>query len=521
MDTINNMHQPLNDGSCIEDDAVMETSVEERKESVISEFRRVLALAIPVMSSEVLSFASYLITTAQIGHLGSAELSAITLARTTYHITGYSLVVGLASGIETLAGQAFGAGHYQLVGVITQRALIMCLLLSCALLAVWTQSEPLMIMLGQEESIAKLAARYILHIFPSLPFISIAMTLRYYFACMGVVKPLTLIALVVSVATPLVNYYCITVLNLGLDGAAIAYNILCLVEALLLTALVWWLGVFVQSPEQRTWHSWSQASLQGWGQYLRVAVPSTAMICADWWCFECMVYIAGLHHDSGLQVAVMGLCFNTHALAFVMDEGFATAASTRVSNLLGAGRGHVAHVAMVLSLSLAVSCATLCCIGLLLWGKLWIRLFTPDQVIIDATMRAVPFLALALIGDSVYSALGGVLRGAGRQTVGLLSNLGSYWLVGLPVAAYLGAKDGARGMWIAMSAASALQAAILVAATFSFDWDKEVKKAQRRVREGARSFLPRRSGEDVCVEPGIPHHHGVHDPLLAGTEGAV
>ena len=52
---------------------------------------RVLALSVPVSASEVLSFGSYLITTAQVGHLGSLELSAVVLGRSVYHITGLSL----------------------------------------------------------------------------------------------------------------------------------------------------------------------------------------------------------------------------------------------------------------------------------------------------------------------------------------------------------------------------------------------------------------------------------------------
>ena len=58
-----------------------------------SECKRVLALAIPVTTSEVLAFLAYLISTAQVGRIGSVELSAITLGRSIFHITGLSLCV--------------------------------------------------------------------------------------------------------------------------------------------------------------------------------------------------------------------------------------------------------------------------------------------------------------------------------------------------------------------------------------------------------------------------------------------
>ena len=63
----------------------------EEKTHFVLESRRVLALAIPVTTSEVLAFTAYIISTAQIGRIGSVELSAITLARSIFHISGLSL----------------------------------------------------------------------------------------------------------------------------------------------------------------------------------------------------------------------------------------------------------------------------------------------------------------------------------------------------------------------------------------------------------------------------------------------
>lgn len=34
-------------------------------------------------------------------------------------------------------------------------------------------------------------------------------------------------------------------------------------------------------------------SLRGWGEYLKISLPSTAMICAEWWACETLTVIAG------------------------------------------------------------------------------------------------------------------------------------------------------------------------------------------------------------------------------------
>jgi len=69
-----------------------------REESIpwLAECGRVLSLSIPITLSEVLTYFGYLVTTAQVGNIGleywkSRQLSALTLGRSVFHLTGLSL----------------------------------------------------------------------------------------------------------------------------------------------------------------------------------------------------------------------------------------------------------------------------------------------------------------------------------------------------------------------------------------------------------------------------------------------
>ena len=55
--------------------------------------RRLLKLWLPVSSNQALAYTVNIITAAQVGHLGSLQLSAMGLASTMYHITGLSMCV--------------------------------------------------------------------------------------------------------------------------------------------------------------------------------------------------------------------------------------------------------------------------------------------------------------------------------------------------------------------------------------------------------------------------------------------
>jgi Na+-driven multidrug efflux pump len=49
-----------------------------------------------------------------------------------------------------------------------------------------------------------------------------------------------------------------------------------------------------------------------------------------------------------------------------------------------------------------------------------------------AVARVVPVLAWVVVGDGLMAVLGGIVRGAGRQSLGAWLNLLGYWAVGEP-----------------------------------------------------------------------------------------
>ena len=70
----------------------------------------------------------------------------------------------------------------------------------------------------------------------------------------------------------------------------------------------------------------------------------------------------------------------------------------------------------------------------------------------------------------------GVARGTGWQKLGAYVNLGSYYLVGIPVALLLGflVHLKAKGLWIGLVSGALVQSILLAIITSFTDWKKEV-----------------------------------------------
>ncbi|CAG8977441.1 hypothetical protein HYALB_00007773 [Hymenoscyphus albidus] len=97
------------------------------------------------------------ITLIFVGRLGEKELAAVSLACLTANVTGWSVLEGLASALDTLCPQAYGAGFQKLVGLHTQRMALFLLSTSFPIILLWYNSYVLLHVLLQDDEICKLA----------------------------------------------------------------------------------------------------------------------------------------------------------------------------------------------------------------------------------------------------------------------------------------------------------------------------------------------------------------------------
>lgn len=84
---------------------------------------------------------------------------------------------------------------------------------------------------------------------------------------------------------------------------------------------------------------------------------------------------------------------------------------------------------------------------------------------------------------SVDSTSLSIARGCGWQHLGAYVNLGSFYLVGIPVALLLGFgyKMEGKGLWLGIACGSVLQFLLLAVIAFFSNWQKMAEKARERI----------------------------------------
>ncbi|XP_057518884.1 protein DETOXIFICATION 16-like isoform X2 [Amaranthus tricolor] len=126
----------------------------------VEEAKRQLWLACPLILVGLLTFSLHIISLMMVGRLGELALSAASMATSFAYVTGFALLLGMASALETICGQSYGAGQYHMVGIHTQRAMVTLTLISIPIGLIWFNTETILMALGQNHEIAAEAAPY-------------------------------------------------------------------------------------------------------------------------------------------------------------------------------------------------------------------------------------------------------------------------------------------------------------------------------------------------------------------------
>uniref|UniRef100_A0A061RJN2 Protein DETOXIFICATION n=1 Tax=Tetraselmis sp. GSL018 TaxID=582737 RepID=A0A061RJN2_9CHLO len=592
--------------------------------AVKMELYRTMHMAFPLLVNNVANFSVSIIVLSYVGHLGPEALACTTLGGSLFNVLGQSIFIGCATTLETLCGQAVGAGRYRLLGLETLRCMVVMTLTMPFFVVLYAYTDKILLAMGQDYGVATGSARYLSVLSPALwlqgmteslkraltaqvrqagdpggvgggspwpsgeppvppsafssapvrgvfrrqsqpcapfvgappphlpsrcgsgplPFASssrwraffpLPRGLMYVFQRIdsrrasaregerqpplagsvtrglereGIVLPNMLIALFTTGCTPFYSWLFVTYFDQGFVGAAYA------ISAGYSSNLLCFLGVTIyhlyksHGTPEFFWPGLTMEIFQELPRIIRIAFPTTMLICLDWWTWETMILLAGLLPRPDVSVAVMGLGFNVVALFFMIPMSITGTSAIGIANFLGANQPKRARLAQAMGIVVCLAIITVVCAGIYVFRNEIGSVYTDDPDVLGLLCEIMPLISIILWCDALQNIWTAALRGAGRQSIGAGISLSMLWFFGVPLAITLAFhyKIGVIGMWYGLLTAFVLQAVVMVTTVLStINMDKEADKAQQRLLE--RSFS---IGED-----GLGH---LEAPLLVGEE---
>lgn len=437
----------------------------------------------PAIFSRVVTYSMNVITQAFAGHLGDLDLAAMSIANTVVVGFNFGLMLGMASALETLCGQAFGAKKYHMLGVYMQRSWIVLFLCATLLLPMYFFATPILELLGQPPDLAAEAGLIAVWFIP-LHFSFVFMfPLQRFLQCQlknSVNAIISAIALVVHI---FVSWLFVYQFKLGIIGAALTLDFSWWVAVILLYCYVSCGGCPL------SWHGFSMEGFAGLWEFMKLSAASGVMLCLENWYYRILLLLTGNLKNAEVAVDALSVCMGINGWEMMIPLAFFAGTGVRVANELGAGNGKGAKFATI------VSVVTSTVIGIIFGAIIMILrdkvalIFTSSSIILDAVNNLSALLALTILLNSVQPILSGVAVGSGWQAMVAYINIGTYYLVGIPIGMLMGwvFDLGVLGIWSGMIGGTAVQTLILAIITIRCDWEKEALLASTRMENLADS----------------------------------
>ncbi|KAF9917360.1 hypothetical protein BX616_001262 [Lobosporangium transversale] len=468
------------------------------RETALKELRILLRYSGPVVLTYILQNSLQLASLVSLGHLGSIELAASSLASMFASVTCWSVSLGTATALDTLCSQSFTSHHPHTLGLHLQRAILILMLLLIPIAGVWLSSEQIFLLLGQEPALAQHAAIFMRGLLPGAPAYLIFECVKKFLQAQGNMHASTLVLLIASPINVILNYALVwnKYIGIGYIGAPIATSISYWNMLILLLLYVRFVDGY------QGWGGWTRDSLTGWPAFMKLAIPGILMVCTEWWAFEVLSLAASFLGT--IALAAQSVVVQTSGLLYTIPFGISIAASNRVGNLIGMGDHRSAQISSHVSIVLAVLFGVINSLVLLTFKDHWGRLFSEDADVVSTVAMVLPFVALFQISDGVAGVGGGVLRGVGLQHLGAYLNLIAYYLVAFPIGFVMAFKLGwgLRGLWGSLCIALSLVSLGELWVIIRTNWPSEVRKCKIRNDQ----LVKRRESLQAEIEATMPTH---------------
>ncbi|KAK3133577.1 hypothetical protein QOZ80_6AG0538240 [Eleusine coracana subsp. coracana] len=450
---------------------------------VWEESKKLWEIVGPAVFMRLVLYAMNIISQAFAGHLGDRELAAFSIASTVISGLSFGLLLGMASALETLCGQAYGAKQYHMLGVYMQRSWLILLGFAVLLAPTYVFSEQILVALGQSPELSRETSLVSMYMLP-LHFISVILLPLNKFLQCQLKNWVTAVTTVAGFPVHVVaTWLLVQHFMLGLFGAAMALNL----SWALITGLQLAYAIGGGCPE--TWKGFSALAFVDLKDFVKLSAASGVMLCLESWYYRILIFLTAYMKNAELAVDALSICLSLAGWEMMIHLGFLAGTGVRVANELGAANGKGARFATIVSATTSFLISIFISLLALIFHDKLALIFSSSKAVISAVDSISVLLALTILLNGVQPVLSGVAVGSGWQALVAYVNIGSYYLIGVPFGVLLawGFHYGVLGIWVGMIAGTTMQTIILARITLRCDWDQEALKASNRMQRWSSS----------------------------------
>jgi MATE family, multidrug efflux pump len=443
-----------------------------RSETIRAELGPTLRLALPLVLAEIGWMSMAIVDTMMVGRLpnSAVAMAAVSLGGILVNVLSF-FAGGLLIGLDTLVSQAFGAGQRE----DCHRSLLHGIYLSFALAPllmapVWA-FEPMLRAMGIAPDVIVLTVPYSKALaWGTLPLL-LYFAVRRCMQAMNIVRPIAFALVTANIINAGGNLLLIYgkwgIPAMGAVGSGWSTAWARIYLSVVLVGYLLW---YDRRHRTRLLHTPIQPELRRIRRLIALGFPSAMQITLEVGVFALVTALIG--RLGAISLASHQIALNTVSFTYMVPLGMSSAAAVRVGQAIGRKDPQGAADAGGTAIFLGATFMTCMSVVLLVVPRWIARAYTPDPAIIQSTIALLAAGAAFQLFDGIQTVATGALRGLGDTRTPMLCHFTAYWIIGLPLGAWLcfRLKWGAFGLWAGLSLAL-----ILIGIVLLLVWQRRVR----------------------------------------------
>lgn len=448
------------------------------------ETRGLLALGLPMAATQFVQHFIYTIDIVMISRISAEDVAAAGLALVVNFLL-WMIGAGPVMAVTPLVAQAIGRGtaknqapDYTDIRHSLRMALWLIVALMPLLCLIIYFMVPIAVAFGQDEMIARKAQGYMAVLAVGWPFALGVMALRNFLAAINKTTIPFLLIVMTTALNAFFNYILIFgnfgAPRLELIGAGIASTLATIITFGIFIAYISW------DKDARVFQIFKDWYRPVWSRFREVLALGWPISVTT--IFEGMLFNAGVLLMGAIgimEMAAYQIGLNIASSAFMIPWGLSMAGAVRIGHAAGAGNLPAAKRAAVTCVIVATLIMTALALLIYIYQDLITALYVdakPENAAVRALVLSfIPLAAGFMFFDAVQVAANQLLRGLKDVQVPMFMTGFCYWIVGFPVALYLGLKTdvGASGIWYGLTAGLFCASILLGGRLYYILWRKE------------------------------------------------
>lgn len=407
------------------------TSYKEKK--IKDEFWRLLiAVSVPIIIQNLIGSSLNMVDTLMIGQVGENEIAAVGIANQIYLLILWGLT-GICGGGMIFISQFWGKKDTDRIRKMLGLILMITITFSVIITAIVEISSKTIIgFFTTDFEVIKAGSDYIQIV--AITYIISAFTFSYGFASKGIGR--TRIPMIASIWGLVVNIVLNTILifgvgpipAMGVVGAAWATVIARLVEAIILIGSIYIKKDILAIGLEHIIHIPKNLIRMAWKPIFLVTLSEIM------WALGAILYTVSYGIIGSQAIAAVQISNTVINFLFVIIHGMAIAAATLVGNKIGENKidmakkyaGRIVKICSIIGIGITIF--------LILAADPIVNMFAVSDTV-KVTSKNILYIMGVSIILRVYNSLMtvGILRGGGDTLAAFLIEIGTMWLVGVPL----------------------------------------------------------------------------------------